>query len=142
MNAVTGNDMTYFERLKTQLVLLEHWKPQIETAMRHGRRTHTFDDVVQMIMAERLHFFSYPEAFIIIELVQYPQFKTFHCFAAGGKMSALLAAIDEMKVLAKALDCRHLSITGRKGWERVLGRHGWGHLCSTMFLPIEEQQNV
>ena len=131
--------MNSIDNIKGVLYQLERWQSTIEIALDHGRHTHTFDDIVGMVMANRILFFSFDECFFITEKIVYPQYSVFHCFLAGGSLEALLAQKSYMLHVAKQLECKYLSLAGRKGWMRFLESKGWMHTCSTMYYPIEEK---
>lgn len=125
---------------KTVLLMTEilNWRPQIEDALQYGEHSYTFDDVVGQILVGNFHFYNYPECCLIMQVVQYPQFKNYHCFLAAGTQEALDAAGPDMERMGRQLGCRHLSISGRPGWERRLKVRGWKHVLSTMYLKISE----
>jgi hypothetical protein len=139
------NDMAHppigegvLDRLQGLVGLLKHWRPQIEEALHHGKDAHTFDTVVEMILSNRLHFFAYPDCFVIMEIVEYPNYKVFHCFLAGGKMEAIIQAQQPLGEVGKIMGCRYLSVSGRKGWERQLADIGWKFVCTTLYYEIGE----
>jgi len=135
------HDGDAFAKLTTLIAQLEIWRPKIEQALVHARHTHTFDDIVGMILSNRVIFFSYNDCFLVMEKIVYPRFSTFHCFLAGGAMEAIISHQEEMAQLGAKLDCKYLSIAGRKGWLRKLEQRGWRHVSSAMFMPIGEPDN-
>lgn len=132
------------DKLDAIAVLIEQikrWEDKINEALYYAKNTHSFDDVVQLILTNRVLFFSYQEAFLIMERVEYPSFATFHCFLAGGKIEAVMEAQQQMEQLGKDLGCKYLSIAGRPGWQRVLASKGWKPVCVTLYREIEEVKN-
>lgn len=127
-------------RLKAILDDLQKWEHKINCALAHGRNTHTFDDIVGLVLQNKAFFFSYEDCFIIMEKVDYPQFSVFHCFLAGGVMEAIINAQAEMAKIGEELGCKYLSIAGRKGWERQLHSLGWQHVCTTLYTPIGDDE--
>lgn len=125
-------------QLRYLLEQLSIWEDKITEALRHGRNAHTFDDIVGMVLQNRVFFFSYDDAFVIMEKIDYPQFSVFHVFLAGGELEAVLSVHPEMERLGRQLGCKYLSMAGRKGWQRPLADRGWQHVCTTMYRPIEE----
>lgn len=115
----------------------ERWNEQIEAALEHGNGTHTLEDVLSMVLANRLLFFSFDNCFTIMEVVEYPQFKVFHGFLAGGDLHALKEAQVHMADVGKRFGCKYLSIAGRRGWTRALADQGWKHISTVMYVPIE-----
>jgi hypothetical protein len=121
------------------IALLEdimRWRDGIDAALSYAQGSHTFDDVVKKILTGEVHFFSYAECFTIMQVINYPQYRTYHCFLAGGNQAALDAVRDEMLSNAKALNCRFLSISGRHGWVKRLTSRNWKHVYSTMYLEV------
>jgi len=133
-DSVTGT----LPRLENLVASPHKWQPAIEEALVHGRHAHDFDDIVGMILINRLYFFTYERCFVIMEQVEYPKFKVFHCFLAGGDMDAIFAVQPEMAELGKTLGCTYLSIAGRKGWEKKLATRGWSFTCTTMYFDLGE----
>lgn len=133
-----GDDFTKLQFLIAQL---ERWRTTIEKALVHAQHTHTFDDIVGMVLSNRVLFFPYDDCFLVMEKVTYPRFSTFHCFLAGGAMEAVMARQEEMREIGQQLECKYLSIAGRKGWLRQLESRGWRHVSSAMFMPIGESDN-
>lgn len=127
------------DKLSSLIQKLRWWEETINEALSHGRKTHSFDDIVTMILQNRVFLFVYDEAFVIMEKVEYPQFSVFHCFLAGGKLEAVLAAQSEMEELGEKMGCKYLSMAGRKGWGPSLTALGWHHVCTTMYKPIGEK---
>lgn len=125
---------------KTKLLMddLLKWQDSIEAALQYSEGSHTFDDVVAKVIRGEVHFYTYPGCFLIMQVINYPQFKNYHCFLAGGSQEALDAVRDDMLSAAKAIGCRHLSISGRHGWVKRLQSQGrqWRHVFSTMYLDV------
>lgn len=129
------------DRLKSLLDRLELWEDTIEEALHHGGNAHSFDDIVAMVLQNKVFFFTYPEAFVVMEKVDYPQFSVFHCFLAGGTIEAVMGVQDEMEKVGRELGCKYLSIAGRRGWQRQLQERGWRHICTTLYRTIGELPN-
>lgn len=123
---------------KTILLMQEilAWREGIEQALTYGRGSYTFDDMIAKVITGEFHFYNYPECCLFMQVVTYPQFKNYHCFLATGTQEALDAAGEDMERMARQLGCKHLSISGRPGWERRLKARGWTHVLSTMYLEV------
>lgn len=48
-----------------------------------------------------------------------------HVWLAGGDLGGVLALRPGIEAWGRAQGCRCITINGRKGWNRVLGRHGY-----------------
>ena len=116
---------------------LLHWQPEIEDAMRRVNYMYTFNDVVESILRQQRIFYEFDDCMIIMQIDPFPQWKAFHCFLACGTTEAILAAEPKMHEIAKVLDCKYLSISGRVGWPRRLKSEGWKHLISTLYKEVE-----
>lgn len=112
------------------------WRDGLEEALHHGADSHTFDDLVTRIITGDLHFYEFGDCCIIMQLVNYPRFKNYHCFAATGSQEALDTAKQHMLDMAQQLGCKHLTIGGRAGWERRLRSRGWKHSSTTMYIEV------
>lgn len=123
-------------KFRSLLLELEKWQEEIAIALHHGSDTHSVDDIVNMIMANRVHFFSWEDSFTVMEVITYPKFKVYHCFLAGGSLDGVVRSIGPMSDVAKALDCKYLSMAGRSGWQKVLREQGWKFVCTTMYLDL------
>jgi hypothetical protein len=123
---------------KTVLLMQEilSWREGIEEALKYGEGSHTFDDVVAKVLRGEFHFYNFEGCCLFMQVVHYPQFKNYHCFVAVGTQEALDAAGVHMQEVARQAGCKHLSISGRVGWERRLRARGWKHVLSTMYLEL------
>ncbi|MCR6660725.1 MAG: hypothetical protein NVV72_15775 [Asticcacaulis sp.] len=58
-----------------------------------------------------------------------------HIWQCGGTLRGLLQMLLSVEAFAEALECKGLIISGRRGWSRVLSRHGYifkdGHTVKT-----------
>jgi hypothetical protein len=87
-------------------------------------------------MRGELHFYTFEGCCLFMQEIHYPQFKNYHCFVAVGDQESLDKAGVHMAAMAKEYGCKHLSISGRVGWERRLRTRGWKHVLSTMYLEL------
>jgi hypothetical protein len=131
-----GNKPTLAEQTKTLLDTLLYWRIGIEQALEHGLFCYSFDDITKGVLQGNLHFYSYPDCCVIMELQTYPGYKTYHCLVACGDMQAIKDAEPQLREVAKVLQCKYLSITGRIGWIRELKKDGWDHRFSALFKEI------
>lgn len=119
--------------------LTEHlirYKPQIEAALKHADNSYTFDQIVHGVLSGKLRFFPNGDSFALMEIHTYPNWRSFHCFLAGGKLSEILELQPLMLEHGKELGCKRLTLTGRRGFGRVLKKHGWELSHVQMSHPI------
>lgn len=126
------------EEYRMVLNVLDYWRPQLEEALASGGNAHTYDDLVSAAMRGDVTIFSYPGCLLVMELVQYPQFKVWHCFVACGEMAEVLRSEGPMHKVAALMGCKYLSFAGRAGWERVLKKSGWHTVCTTMYKEVSD----
>lgn len=108
----------------------------IEAALAYANGSHTFDDVVMKIITGECHFYKLAGCFLIMQVIVYPQYKTYHCFLASGSQEALDETWEGVKTTAKHMGCKLVTITGRPGWERRLKQRGWKHMYSTLGMEV------
>jgi len=112
------------------------WQEHIESAMRRIGNPYTFNDVVASILRQQRQFYEFDGCCIIMEVQQYPQYKTYHCFLACGSTTAILRAEPQIMAVAKELGCKGMTISGRVGWPRRLKNTGWKHIMSTLYKEV------
>lgn len=115
---------------------LKKYKLDIEKALEYGGNSHSFDDIVGQVLQGRLHFYPLENSFVIMEVHKYPNFNVYHGFLAGGKLEEIIAFQDTLVGNAKQLNCKGISISGRRGWEKALKPLGWRHQLSHLVLEI------
>jgi hypothetical protein len=104
---------------------LEQARPLIEEGLTYTSGTHLFEDVVAMVSAGFLTFWSGPQSVVLTEILQSPRKKIFNVWLVAGAMHELRAMYPLIEQWAKDQGCDLATFTGRPGWERS-------------FLPKEE----
>lgn len=107
-------------------------KGWLEDALLYASGTHDIEDVWQGIEEGRFLFWPGKNSAVVTEIYVYPKKKVFHIFLAGGDLEELLEMWDSIEIYAKVVGCSSLSVSGRKGWVRVLESRGAKHLCTTV----------
>lgn len=115
---------------------LLRWKPEIEEALGHAKHSHHFDHVVAKVLSGQLHYYDFGKCMFLMQVIEYPNFKNYHCFIGCGDMQAMKDHYEDMRDIAKKLGCAYLSVTGRLGWPREMKKHGWEHVFSTMYSEV------
>ena len=111
-------------------------KPWIEAALGYSGGTHTFKDIVDGISSGRLQLWPADNSCLVTEIVAYPQKKVLNVFLGGGELEEIAGMHTDVIAWAKAQGCEALTVSGRKGWERALKRHGWKPLHVTLTKEI------
>lgn len=107
-------------------------RPWIEAALEYSGGTHDFGDVADAILTARMQLWANERGCAVTEIVVYPKKKVLHVFLAGGDMEQITDMIEAGAAWGKAHGCAGMTMAGRKGWERVLSRHGWRPAMSVM----------
>ena len=119
--------------LYAELSRCQKW---IEDALSYGGGTHTFEDVIEGVMSGHMQLWSGETACAVTEIIVFPKKKVLHVFLAGGSMDEIIAMNESAMIWGKAQGCKDMTISGRKGWERVLKNHGYKPVFTTLSLEI------
>jgi hypothetical protein len=104
---------------------LDRLRPQIQSALDYADGTHTFDDITAMVMQGKLRFWALDNSALLTEVLEYPQERHYHMFLGGGDLQEILDMHPQIEDAARQAGCVKLSVTGRRGWVKVLKAHGW-----------------
>jgi hypothetical protein len=115
---------------------LERLKREIERSLVYTYGTHTFDDIVLMVMQGRVRLWTTPGSFMLVEQVAYPQQVHHHIFLAGGVLEELVSLHEPVIAVAREAGACRLTITGRRGWVKALETWGWREAHTTVGLEI------
>lgn len=119
---------------------LKKHRVDIEKALSYGGNSHSFDHIVGQVLQGRLHFYPLPNSFIIMEVINSPNFSVYHAFLAGGNLEEITDFQETLVKNAKQLECKALSMSGRRGWEKALKPLGWQHKLSHLVLELDENE--
>ena len=115
---------------------LTRCKKWIEDALAYSGGTHTFNDVSDAVMQGTMQLWPGQKSCAVTEIIKYPQTKTIHVFLAGGDKDEIIRMQQSAAAWGRQQGCEHMTLAGRKGWERELKPHGWTHLCTTLKVKI------
>lgn len=116
----------FVEKDGSQKWWVEHFlrlEKQILQGLEYSGGTHNLEDVAMALHKDQMQLWPGLESVLLTELVQYPRMKVFHVFLGAGKMTELIQMIPYVVEQAKLEGCRKVTVTGRRGWERVLARY-------------------
>lgn len=116
--------------------IIEANRHHIEAALEYSGGTHSFADVEAGVLSGRMQIWPGKQSVAITEIVVYPRKKVLHVFLAGGDMCELIGMIDSAARWGRTHGCTSLTMSGRKGWERVLSREGWQPVMVVMERAI------
>jgi hypothetical protein len=99
--------------------------PLIESALEYGGGTHTVYDIARGVLEGQFQLWVAPNSVAVTEIVQHPQQKECTVFLCAGVIAEIEAVRPAIEDWAKKHGCARIVLTGRKGWERVLGASGY-----------------
>ena len=115
---------------------LDRCKDWIQSALNKGGDTHNFQDVVDGVLSGHMQLWLNDNGCAVTELVVYPNKKVLHVFLAGGDKGQGIKQVTDMHDDAvewgKQQGCVGMTVTGRKGWKKVLKSKGWSEQFTTL----------
>ena len=119
--------------LEDELIRCKDW---IQSALNKGGDTHDFKDVVDGIMSGNFQLWLGTNGCAVTEIVVYPNKKVLHVFLAGGDQGQGIEQItdmhDDAMAWGKQQGCEGMTVTGRRGWKKVLASKGWKEQFTTL----------
>ena len=100
-------------------------RKHIEAALAYSGGTHNFDDVKTAIAESRMQLWPTANSCAVTEIVEYARKKVLHVFLAGGDMDEVVGGIESVADWGRAQGCQSMTMSGRRGWERVLDKSGF-----------------
>lgn len=129
--------MTLTNTIRATLDALDKFRPDLEATMVHNGNTHSFDDLTAMVLQGRLRLWTTANSVALTEVIEYPQEKHYHVFAAGGDLAEIVDTIPQVEQAARDAGCCKLTLTGRHGWKKALMQCGWTAQFITCVRSIE-----
>jgi hypothetical protein len=118
------------------MIEMDKYRDLIESALAYSGGTHDYGDVVDAVIAGRMQIWPAPRGVAITEIIEYPRKKALHVFLAAGEMDQLIAMVASAEAWGFAQGCKYVTMAGRKGWSRVLAKHGWSETMAVMQKEI------
>lgn len=97
-------------------------RPWIEAALARDPEKHTIESVERDIEDGRALLLAAPNSAMVCHV---SESKSLHIFLAGGNLDELRSGDPALEDVARTLGCDHITIMGRKGWERELRDLGY-----------------
>jgi len=123
--------------LDQELTRCKEW---IQSALNKGGDTHNFKDIVDGVISGHMQLWLGVNGCAVTEIVVYPNKKVLHVFLAGGDQGQGIKQItdmhDDAMAWGKQQGCVGMTVTGRKGWKRVLQSKGWTEQFTTLLKEI------
>lgn len=118
------------------LRVLKKFRLDIEDALCYSYDSHSFNDVVEMLLSGEAHMHELPNSVIIAEVQQTPNHKVYNIFIAAGNLHEVLEAQNMLIEISKELGCKFMSFSGRLGWAKVLKNKGWSAQLITAYHEV------
>lgn len=104
---------------------IHDYRKQIEAALKYSGGTHLFEDVVHAVHDGRMQMWANGETVAITEVICYPRKKVLHVFIGSGKRKELFEMIDSAWQWGQSIGCSGMTLAGRKGWMKLMGKFGF-----------------
>tara|TARA_R110000796_G_scaffold99184_7_gene207129 strand:- start:2323 stop:2691 length:369 start_codon:yes stop_codon:yes gene_type:complete len=115
---------------------LNRCKDWIEDALGYANGTHTYDDIVKCVIEGTMQLWAGETGCAITEVIRFPRKKVIHVFLAGGEMDQIIDFEESAMEFGRMNECTTMTIAGRKGWTKVLNKHGWADSFAVMSKEI------
>lgn len=123
----------YHQEFAAEFARCADW---LQAALDCGGNTHTLGDLVEAITDGRMQFWPAERGCAVTEIVVYPRAKSLHIFLAGGDMEQIVDMDSSAAQFARAMGCTGMSISGRRGWAKVLKNNGWTEAQTVLVKEI------
>jgi len=118
------------------MMKLDECRAFLEPALEYSGGTHEWEDIAEGVHSTRMQLWANERGAAITEILEYPRKRVLNVFLAGGDMDQILEMLDSAKAWGAQQGCDAIMMSGRKGWLRVLNKHGWEERFSTMASEI------
>jgi hypothetical protein len=98
--------------------------------------THTLADVARQIAEGSAQLWLDDDACIVSEVIDTPQKRMLRFWLAAGKLDPVVALSRKVLAWGKEQGCTMATLTGRRGWDRVLLDEGWSPALTVMTRGI------
>ena len=122
------------------------WKTISEIILHHGRRIEealAYDDIsmlslLEMLEAGKVWLQASQHMVVALEIIRRPDLKQeLYVWLAAGKLKGLDWCLEMLDSTARKHNCVSISFSGRRGWKRVLKKHGWREV--TTFTKMRKE---
>lgn len=106
------------------------WQDHIFPALEY-QATHTLADVERMVENREAQLWTGENSAAVTEIIQYPQIRVLHLWLCGGDMDEITnQMLPRAEAFARSEGCSRMTTAGRKGWDRVMSKHGFSPVAS------------
>jgi hypothetical protein len=104
---------------------LKYCRNWIESALAYSGGTHEYMDIVDGVISGHMQLWMGESGCAVTEITVYPKKKVLHVFLAAGDMDQIKDFEASAAEFAKQNGCDAMTVAGRPGWKKVLGKRGW-----------------
>ena len=91
-------------------------------ALEYSDGTHSLEDVAMALDKDEMQFWPGINTALVTEVITHPNQKSIHIFLAAGDMDEVIRILPFVEIHGKLEGCTHMTMTGRKGWEKVMSK--------------------
>lgn len=91
-------------------------------ALEYSNGTHSLEDVAMALNRDEMQLWPGINTAIVTEIITYPKLKCIHVFLAAGDMDEVIRILPYIEKHGKMEGCTRMTMTGRKGWEKVMNK--------------------
>ena len=103
----------------------EELNRRLARALEVGGNTYSPDDIMDACSEGRMQAWMQGDSLVVTELLTFPRAKAVNIVIAVGLLDDVMSLQPEIEAFGRAHGCKVMRMEGRKGWARVLPRHGW-----------------
>jgi len=104
----------------------------LEDALAQGGGTHDLADVLQQLEDNEAQLWESENAVIVTEIHLTPRMRVLHFWLATGDLEEVIQLSNVALDWGVSKGCSMATLSGRRGWERVLASEGWKPRLSLM----------
>lgn len=104
------------------------WRSWLLPALRDGGE----EDLVRDLLAGAAQLWPGQRSAMVTQVVPEGAGLTLHVWLAGGKLADILSLKPGIEAWARAHGCSHVTVDGRRGWERLLRSDGFVRVGSEL----------
>lgn len=87
--------------------------------------THSMEDVIESVGTGHMQLWVGDKGAAVTQILNFPRKKILHVFLAGGDLEQVLDFVPSFMTWGELQGCSKITMSGRKGWGRVLPKSGW-----------------
>jgi hypothetical protein len=91
-------------------------------ALEYGNETHSLEDVAMALNKDEMQFWPGINTAIVTEVITHPKQKSINIFLAAGDIDEVIRILPFVEKHGKMEGCTQMTMTGRKGWEKVMSK--------------------